>query len=88
MPYRALIPKAWYAACCQHCGAQSEPRMFDAGITVFPGPFDLLKGEDRTQEVVSSFAREGWKIEPNKATCLDCRAKFDREGAAATQIAT
>ena len=87
MIYRPLIPKMWLTACCQFCATQSEPLCFDGDTLVWPGPMDLLKGRDRTREVVDAFRKQGWFIEPSKATCLDCRERLRRDGAEATQVA-
>ncbi len=75
--YRALINKGWLSACCCVCGGQSVPLSFDHGISVWPTPMDLLRGPDRTREVVEKFAKIGWLIEHQKATCPQCRSDKD-----------
>ncbi len=84
--YRPLISKGWLAASCCICGQQSVPLSFDHGISVWPTPMDLLKGPDKTREVVDKFAKLGWLIEYQKATCPNCRGDRDapkKEAAAA-----
>lgn len=77
--YRALVNKGFIAAVCHTCGKESHPLAFDHGIGVWSTTFDLVKGPDRTQEVVDKFAKIRWLIEYQKATCPDCRKDKDAQ---------
>ena len=71
--YRPLVPKSLMAAVCFKCGARSMDLAFDHGIGVWVTPFDLIRTEDRTSEVVAAFGKHGWLIEYHKATCPECQ---------------
>lgn len=73
--YRPLISKSWLAAACETCGQESPPLCFDHNIGVWPSPLDLLKTQDKTNEVVARFKTLGWLIEHKKATCPECQGK-------------
>lgn len=77
--YRALINMGYLAAICSKCGERSVPLAFEHGIGVWSTPFDLVKGPDRTQEVVDKFAKIGWLLEYQKATCPGCRTNAAKE---------